>query len=114
MATETETKPRTRTEIEQGGGPKDPSELITLGLVNDVPANKPESSELQQKIESANALIERKREVLSELQKFREACTILTETGSGSRDQVAWVRYYLPRKERKKKGDNGTDNGEDE
>lgn len=72
--------------------------------VSDVDANAPESVELANCINRANALLEQKVTVLSGLQECRELATLLTRTGSGSREQVAWVREYLPRKSRNKDG----------
>jgi hypothetical protein len=72
--------------------------------VTDVPADRPESAELATTIQRANTLIEQKQEVLASLQQARELATLLIANGSGSREQVAWVRQYLPRKQRKTNG----------
>jgi len=73
--------------------------------VSDIDAKAPESVELTNCINRANTLLEQKVEVLAGLQQCRELATLLTQTGSGSREQVAWVREYLPRKSRSKNGD---------
>jgi hypothetical protein len=75
---------------------------IAKEVAKDVPADQPESVELTNCINRANTLIEQKAEVLAGLQQCRELATLLTQTGSGSREQVAWVREYLPRKSRSK------------
>jgi hypothetical protein len=88
--------PRTAKEIAETG-PKEPSEVD----VSDVAKNSPESVELANCIARANDLIGQKAEVLAGIQECRELATLLTRTGSGSPEQVQWVRFYLPRKSRK-------------
>lgn len=90
---------RTAKEIAETG-PKEPSEVD----VSDVPKDQAESVELTNCINRATTLIEQKAEVLAGIQECRELATLLTRTGSGSPEQVAWVRFYLPRKSRKSNG----------
>ncbi len=73
--------------------------------VSDVPSNRPESTDLGNAIARANELIEQKAAVLADLQAVRQYCTLAITAGNGSRDQVQWVRFYLPRKKRKEKND---------
>lgn len=87
---------RTAKEIAETG-PKDPSEVD----VSDIAKDAAESVELTNCINRASTLIEQKATVLSGIQECRELATLLTRTGSGSPEQVAWVRFYLPRKQRK-------------
>lgn len=77
-----------------------------------VPANSPESVELANCIEKANVALAEKAEVLARIQSSRELATLLTQNGSGSREQVEWVLTYLPRK--KRKAGEAEDEAEDE
>lgn len=77
---------------------------IAKEVASEVPGDRPESAELATAIASANELIGQKAVVLSALQERRELATLLIRAGSGSREQVAWVREYLPRKSRKGTG----------
>lgn len=96
---------RTKKEIEEDkSGPRTPEELILVGGVNDIPNDQVESAELANCIQNANSALAEKAEVLSRIQSARMLSTLLVENGSGSRDQVAWVRFYLPRKTRKTNG----------
>lgn len=92
--------------------PTSPDEALAQGVitVDDIPTDQEFSPELQKRIDLANVLIEQKREILTALQEVREACTILSKTGSGNRDQVAWIRFYLPRKTRKGNGQEAVEN----
>lgn len=90
---------RTAKEISETG-PKDPSEVD----VTDIPTSQPESMELANCIQNATTALEEKAEVLSRIQSARMLSTLLIQNGSGSREQVAWVRFYLPRKTRKANG----------
>jgi hypothetical protein len=76
--------------------------------VSDIPADREPDVTLAQKIQFASDVLDRKAELLKELGDVRELCTLLVNTGSGDREQVAWVRFYLPRKTRGK-GGNGSD-----
>jgi hypothetical protein len=69
-----------------------------------VPADRPEDATLAQAILIANKELEEKAEVLGRLQSSRMLTTLLVEKGVGSREQVLWVKQYLPRKKRKSNG----------
>jgi hypothetical protein len=86
---------------------KNEQEALAKGdiSVDDIPVDQEFSQELQKRIDLANVLIEQKRGILAELQEVRQACTILGKTGSGNREQIAWIRFYLPRKKRKEGAD---------
>lgn len=101
---------RTKAEIEQTG-PKDVSEVD----VSDVPTNRPADPTLAKAIETAAERLERKAAVLAEVQKSRNLTTLLVDDNLGDREQVAWVRFYLPRKKRKngEAEDGSTDAGEE-
>lgn len=90
---------RTKAEIAETG-PKDPSEVD----VSDIATDAPESVELANCIDNAGRALDEKSEVLSRIQSARMLSTLLIQNGSGSREQVAWVRFYLPRKTRKSNG----------
>jgi hypothetical protein len=94
-------------------GPRNPEEVIAAGLVDDIAADAPESVELQNTIENANTLLGEKAEVLGKIQSARVLSTLLIENGSGSREQAAWVRFYLPRKKRKGEDGETEDEGEE-
>lgn len=79
----------------------EPQEPAVTVDVSDIPEDNPESVELANCIARANTLLEQKAVVLAGIQECRELGTLLTRTGSGSREQVAWIRTYLPRKSRK-------------
>jgi hypothetical protein len=89
--------------------PKTPDEAIAQGLISveDVDVKQPHDLTLQTAIENAAVLLEEKKGLLERIGKVRELCTLLVESGIGDRDQVAWVRFRLPRKTRK------TANGEE-
>jgi hypothetical protein len=94
-------------------GPRSPEEVVAAGLVDDIPTDAPESVELGNTIENASGLLEQKAEVLAKIQSARVLSTLLIENGSGSREQAAWVRFYLPRKKRKGEDvDDGTEDDE--
>lgn len=89
---------------------------LTAQVNAEIPADNPESVELQNAIERANVALDEKASILARIQSARELATLLIENGSGSQAQVLWVRQYLPRKTRNKDGaeDEGTvENGED-
>lgn len=90
---------RTKQEIAETG-PKDPSEVD----VSDVPANREEAPELTACIERANGLLGQKADILSGIQECRQYGTLTMNMGRGNREQVAWLRFYLPRKTRKVNG----------
>lgn len=83
--------------------PTTPDEAIEQGkfTVDDIPADNPEDATVAQKIDQAILLLEERKTLNEKVSKVRELLTLLTETGSGSREQVAWVRFFLPRKTRK-------------
>lgn len=85
--------------------PNEPQTEAPQVDVSDIPADRPESQELTNCIEKASSALERKAEVLAEIQSARQLSTLLIENGSGSREQVEWVRTYLPRKKRKTNGE---------
>lgn len=72
--------------------------------VSDIPANRPADPTLAKAIETAKERLERKASVLAEVQNSRNLTTLLLGDNLGSRDQVLWVRTYLPRKQRKNGG----------
>lgn len=74
---------------------------ITKEVASSVPANRPEDPTLAKAIETARERLERKAAILAEVQNSRQLTTLLVNDNLGSRDQVVWVRTYLPRKERK-------------
>jgi hypothetical protein len=69
--------------------------------VSDIPEDNPGSEELATLIERAAQLLDDKAEILAQLQSARQLASLLVENGSGSREQVAWVRTRLPRKKRR-------------
>ena len=80
--------------------------------VKDIPANRPEDPTITQAIETARERLERKADVLKEVQNSRQLLTLLIESNLGSREQVQWVRFFLPRKTRKEgKAEEGTESG---
>lgn len=108
MATATQ---RSKKDIEETG-PKSVEELVSIGGVADIPADRPESVELANAINTARSLLEQKKDVLAKLQEAREYSTMSVNMGNGSPEQVAWVRFYLPRKKRSTGSDNGADEEE--
>lgn len=94
-------------------GPRSPEEVIVAGLVDDIAQDAPESVELGNTIDNAATLLEQKAEVLAKIQSARVLSTLLIENGSGSRDQAAWVRFYLPRKKRSGAADEDEAEGEE-
>lgn len=72
--------------------------------VSDIPANRPADPTLAKAIETAKERLERKASVLAEVQNSRNLTTLLLGDNLGSREQVLWVRTYLPRKQRKNGG----------
>lgn len=96
------TKVRNRKEIEADPrGPRSVEEFITAGGVDDIDANAPENDTMANTIEQASVALGEKAEVLKRVQEARELGTLLINMGNGSREQVAWIRFYLPRKKRK-------------
>lgn len=85
-----------------------PEQAIEMGLIDvtDIPDNREPNDTLQQALEVAMVTLEEKAEVNSRMQNQRQLTTLLVGSGMGSREQVAAVRFYLPRKTRK------TSNGE--
>ena len=83
--------------------PEETTEAVVID-VSDIPEDRPESVELRNCIEKAAQGLEEKAEVLARIQSARQLSTLLIENGSGSREQVAWVRQFLPRKKRKVNG----------
>lgn len=90
---------RTKQEIAETG-PKDPSEVD----VTDIPSNREDAPELTACIERASEALGRKAEILAAIQECRQYGTMTMNMGRGSREQVAWLRFYLPRKTRKVNG----------
>src|SRR5271165_1742071 len=84
--------------------PTTPQEAVEQGIItiDDIPADNPHDDLLAQKIDFATDVLSRKADLLKELQDVRELTTLLIKTGTGSPEQVAWVRFYLPRKTHKK------------
>lgn len=80
--------------------PKTIEEAVERGLISadDIPADRPDNDVVAEKIEFAIEALERKAAALDEVGAVRELLTLLIKTGSGSRDQVLWVRFNLPRK----------------
>lgn len=76
--------------------------------VSDIPEDRAESPELAIAIEKANGLIEQRKAVQEQLHQCRMLGHLLADTGSGSREQIEWLRKYLPRKQ-KKNGDDTTE-----
>lgn len=114
MANPTAEKQRTKKEIlEDPRGPRSPEEVIAAGLVDDIPADRPDDVSLENTINNAVALLDQKAEVLAKVQSARVLSTLLIENGSGSREQAAWVRFYLPRKKRKGEDEGDEGNGDE-
>lgn len=88
--------------------PETPEQAIEMGLldVTDIPEDRAPNDTLAQALEVAMVTLEEKREVNERMQNQRQLTTLLVGSGMGSREQVAEVRFYLPRKTRK------TSNGE--
>jgi len=96
---------------------KEQAELELIAQVqSEIPADRPESVELQNAIERANVALGEKADILARIQSARELATLLIENGSGSQDQVVWVRTFLPRKTRKSDGSelDGSEDGSGE
>lgn len=97
--------------------PTTPEEAIEQGKfdMSDVPMDREANQLVAEKIEQANALLEEKKDVLARIGDVRELLTLLVNTGTGSYEQVAWIRFYLPRKTRKDGADEmpDTENGAD-
>lgn len=68
--------------------------------VSDIPEDRPEDATLVVAISAANERLERKAAILREIQDSRQLCDLLIKSDVGSREQVLWVRTYLPRKTR--------------
>jgi hypothetical protein len=84
--------------------PEETTETVVID-VSDIPEDRPDSVELRNCIENAAQGLEEKAEVLARIQSARQLSTLLIQNGSGSREQVAWVRQFLPRKKRKVNGE---------
>lgn len=102
------TKTRNKKEVEEDKtGPKNVAEFILVGGVDDIPANRPSDTTFENAIEKAAEALDEKAQVLAKIQDARQLATLLINMGSGDREQVAWARFYLPRKKRR------TQNGEE-
>jgi hypothetical protein len=75
--------------------------------VSDIPEDRPEDPTLTVAINAANERLERKAALLREIQDSRQLCDLLVKSDVGSREQVLWVRTYMPRKLRKTTGTDG-------
>lgn len=74
---------------------------IKKEVAAEVPNNRPEDPTLAKAIDTARERLERKAAILAEVQNSRQLTTLLIGDNLGSRDQVEWVKTYLPRKARK-------------
>lgn len=108
--------PRPKNDPDAPPAPKTPEEAVEQGIidVSDIPMDRPTDVTLETAIENANALLAQKRELLEKIGKVRELCTLLIESSIGDQEQVAWVRFYLPRKTRKNAEDEAEENGTDD
>lgn len=68
--------------------------------VSDIPEDRPESADLATIIVRANDLFKQRAAVQESLQECRLLTSMMTKNGAGSREQVEWVRKYLPKKSR--------------
>lgn len=98
------------------GRPKNPDTIAAPTIddidVTDIPVKREDDQTLQTAIENAKVLLEQKKELLAKIGKVRELCTLLVESEIGSRDQVRWVRFNLPRKTRKTGSVDGVDSSD--
>ena len=87
-------------------------EAVERGLidVSDIPEDNPEDPVIEQKLEYAEKVREEQLAILEKKSAVRELLTLLVQTGSGSPDQVARIRFTLPRK---KRADSGEDEGDE-
>lgn len=76
-------------------------EQLKLDLAAGKFSNDDEDATLSVLIADAAANLEAKATVLANLQESRIVTTLLVNRGVGSEAQRAWVKAYLPRKERK-------------